>query len=158
MASLLTLPLEIHVRERAPKKVNFLNLLNISFSATQEISHAATRHFIYQEPKAENFKSERGLLKPKWLVALASQLIHSLQHSQNLIKPRRPPPTHPWVAVVVVIFLAFSGRRSPPFFFFFRAEPYQESPWLIFSCHYLDVLSGNRQKALKGRWGRVRYG
>lgn len=73
-----------------------LNLLNISFSATQEMPPVAARHLIHQEPKAKIFKSERGLLKAKWLVALAPQLIHSLQHSQISLSSRAPPPPHGW--------------------------------------------------------------
>lgn len=65
----------------------------------------AARHFIYQEPKAKIFKSERSLLKPKWLAALASQLIHPLQHSQISLSSGGPP----WV--VVVVFWGGGGCR-----------------------------------------------
>lgn len=55
--------------------------------------------------KAKIFKSERSLLKPKWSVALASQLIHPLQRSQISLSSRGPPQ-------VVVVVLSSSSSSS----------------------------------------------
>lgn len=74
-----------------------LNLLNISFSATQEMPPVAARHLIHQEPKAKIFKSER-FIESK-MVGRFGSTAHSFPPAfPNLIKQQSPPPT--WVAVV----------------------------------------------------------
>lgn len=100
-----------------------------------------------RNPRLKISKRE-SLLKPKWLAALASQLIHPLKHSQISLSSEGPP------RVVVVVFSAL--RKSERRWFLFLRRALSSS--LIISCYYLDVLSGNRWRALKGRWGWLRYG
>lgn len=57
----------------------------------QEMPPAASRHFIYQQPKAKIFKSETSLLKSKCLVAFCFTAHSSPQAFPNLIKKQMTP-------------------------------------------------------------------
>lgn len=102
---------KFHKQEPASTKVNFWICWIFLFPPCRTCHQWLLDTSFIKNPRLKFSKAKEVLLKPKWLVALASQLIHSPQHSQISLSSKGPP------RVVVVVFLALTEREVGFFFF-----------------------------------------